>query len=300
MKTLICIDGHIHALQATALAAKFACNTNSEGTLLFVRRYRKHTRGYNIRWKATEIFANWREELPEMRYLHEAEDVFEKARGCRKDVTEVDEPRRGLVHLGGGVFEEGVIRLRSEGSVHLKIREGIPHEQILKETKEGNYSLVMLGIRRAGGCYWYDVENIPLTVARKAPCPVMVIGKEFKEGQPLLLCVGRKDPPRSTLDLIRNLATGMKSEIQVLTVLGSADSTFRFSKNIFSMINEWSASSLKVTPKVLTGVPANAILEMAPNYGLIVCLSSERVKRNRLGKVTKKVLCRQFNLLVLR
>ena len=300
MKTLICIDGHIHALKATALAAKFACNTDSESTLLFVRRYRKRARGYNIRWKATEIFANWREELPEMRYLHEAEDVFEKARGCRKNVRKVGEPSRGLVHLGGGVFEEGVIRLRSEGSVHLKIREGIPHEEILKEAKEGYYGLIMLGIRWAGGCHWYDVENIPLTVAQKARCPVMIIGKEWEEGQPLLLCVGRKDPPGSTLDLIRDLASRIKCEIQVLTVLRSAASTFRFSKNISSMIDEWSASSLKVTRKVLTGVPANAILELAPNYGLIVCSSSERPKRNRLGNVTKQVLCRQFNLLVLR
>ena len=158
----------------------------------------------------------------------------------------------------------------------------------------------MLGIRHAGECRWYDIEHIPLSVAQRAPCPVMVIGKEFEEGQPLLLCVGKKDPPESSLDLIRVIATRMKSEIEVLTILRSADPTFQFPKSISSMIDEWSASSLKVTRKVLTGEPANAILEMAPDYGLIICSSSEKRKRNRLGKIAKKVLCRQFNLLVLR
>ena len=300
MKTLICIDGHVHALKATRLAAKFACATNSEVTFLFVRRYRKHTRGYNIRSKATEIFANWREELPEMRYLHEAEDVFKKARGYRENKTEVGEPRKALIHLGGRVLEEGTVQLRSESSAHLKIREGLPHEEILREAEEGHYSLIMLGIRHAGECRWYDIEHIPLSVAQKAPCPVMVIGKEFEEGQPLLLCVGKKDPPESSLGLIRVIATRMKSEIEVLTILRTADPTFQFSKNISSMIDEWSAGSLKVTRKVLTGEPANAILEMAPDYGLTICSSIEKRKRNRLGKVTKKVLCRQFNLLVLR
>ena len=96
------------------------------------------------------------------------------------------------------------------------------------------------------------------------------------------------------------MATRMKTEIKVITVLRSADPAFQFSKNISSMIDEWSANSLKVTRKVLAGGPANAILEMAPDYGLIICSSSEKRKRNRLGKIAKKVLCRQFNLLVLR
>jgi nucleotide-binding universal stress UspA family protein len=300
MKTLICIDGHDNALKAARLAGRFACTTNSEATFLFVRRYGKDTRGYNIRRKATEVFANWREELPEMRYLHEAEEVFTKARGCQENEAELEELHRALVHVGEGVFEEGTVRLRSAGSAHLKIREGVPHEEIIREAEEGHYDLVMLGARHVAGCRWYEIEHIPLSVAQKAPCPVTVIGKEFEEGQPVLVCVGKKDPPESTLHLGRVIATSMKSKIEVLTVLRTADPAFQFSEKVSSMIDEWSEGSLKVTRKVLAGDPAKVILEIAPNYGLIVCSSSEKRKRNRLGKVTKKVLCRQFNVLVSR
>ncbi|NVM22614.1 MAG: universal stress protein [Desulfobacterales bacterium] len=302
MKTLVCVDGHDHALKAAKLAAKFACATNSEATFLFVRRYRKHTRGYNIRWKTTEIFADWRGQLPEVRFLHEAEDVFKKTRWCKENETEMVEDRIAMVHIGGGVFEEARVRMRSGSRAHLKIREGIPHEEILREAEEGRYDIVMLGARLIGGCRWYDIEHIPLTVAQKAPCPVAIIGKEFEEGQPVLLCIGKKPPPKSTLDLIRVIATRMKSEIEVLTVLRSADSTFRFSKNISAtaMIDEWRSRSLSVTVKVLTGKPADVVLKTAPHYGLVICSSSEKPKRNRLGKMTKKVLCNQFNLLVLR
>lgn len=300
MKTLICIDGQDNALKAARLAAKFARIPNSGATFLFVRRYRKDTRGYNIRRKATEVFANWREELPEMRHLHEAEDVFKKARGREENDTGIEEPQRAVVHVGNGVFEEGRVRLRSAGSTHLKIREGVPHEQIVREAEEGRYDLVMLGARHGTGCRWYEIEHIPLHVAQKAPCPVTVIDKEFEEGQPVLVCVGKKDPPESTLHLGQAIATNMKSKIEVLTVLRTADPAFQFSEKVSSMIGVWSEGSLKVTSKVLTGDPAKVILEMAPNYGLIVCSSSEKRKRNRLGKVTKKVLCRQCNILVLR
>jgi len=300
MKTLICIDGHDNALQAARLAGKFACTTNIGATFLFVRRYGKDTRGYNIRGKATEVFANWREELPEMRYLHEAEDVFRKARGCHEDNTAMEEPHRTVVHVGKGVFEEGRIQLRSAGSTHLKIREGVPHEEIIREAEEGHYDLIILGAHLVAGCRWYEIEHIPLRVAQKAPCPVTVIGKEFEEGQPVLVCVGKKDPPESTLHLGQVIATNMKSKIEVLTVLRTADPAFQFSEKVSSMIGEWSEGSLNVTPKILTGDPVKVILQIAPNYGLIVCSHSQKRMRNRLGKVTKKVLCRQFNILVSR
>lgn len=300
MKTLICIDGHPYALIAARLAAKFACATHSEATFLFVRRYRNHTRGYNIKRKSAEIFAGWGEKLPEMRYLHEAERVFKQTRGYRENKAEMGEPHRILVHLGDGIFEEGRVRLYSNSGAHLKVREGLPQKEIVREAGEGNYELIMLGARRVAGYRWYDIEHIPLEVAQKAPCPVTVIGNEFEDGQPVLVCVGKKDPPESTLDLIRVIAISMRSQIDVLTVLRTEAPAFRFSEKVSAMIDKWSQSSLKVTVKVLTGDPANVILQTAPNYGLIVCSPGGKQKRNRLGKVTKKVLCSQFNVLVSR
>ena len=300
MKTLICIDGHDLSLKAAMLAAKLVCTTNSETTFLYVRRYRRDTRGYNIQRKATEIFANWKDELPEMQYLHEAESVFMKHCGYKANDTELGDLHRALVHVGDGVFEEGTVRLRSSRSTHLKIREGVPHEEILKEAEEGHYDIVILGARHVAGCHWYEIEHIPLSVVKKAPCPVAVIGREFEEGQPMLLYVGKQDLPGSTLYFGRALAKKLKSEIEVLAVLRTYEPTFQFSKKVSSMIDEWSEDSLRVNSKVLTGEPDKVILKMAPDYGLIICSYGEKRIRNRLSKVTKKVLCNKFNVLVLR
>ena len=300
MKTLICIDGNPNALKAARIAAKFACEKNSEAVFLFVRRYRKHTRGYNIRSKATEIFANWDENLPEIKYLHDAETAFKKSRECETIETEMGKNHRALVHLGKGVFEEGNVRLRSESSMRIKIREGSPHEEIIREVAEGNYELVMLGARRSGECRWYDVEHIPLTVAEKISCPAIVVRKEFEEGQPILVYVGAHPLPESASRIIHTIASKMKSDIDLLTVVRKYKSTPQFPDHVSAMVDKWSTASLKVSHKVLTGEPINAVCQIGSDYGLVICPASDKPMRKKLDKLTKKILCYQLNLLVLR
>jgi nucleotide-binding universal stress UspA family protein len=300
LKTLICIDGGANALKATAMAAKLSYGKTGNTTFLYVRRFRRITRGYNIRQKSEEIFAEWDERLPEIGYLHDAEAVFKKETEIKKGEPEMGENRKALVQLGRGVFEEGRVRLRSKSEAHLKIREGAPDEEILKEVKEGKYELIMMGARRAGVCRWFDIEHIPLAVARKADCPVMIVNEEFKERQPVLLCVKKKDPPEPGLDLVRMFAAKMKSRVEVLTVLKSPDPAFQFSEKIVSLPARWSKDALKVSLNLLIGKPAEVILDQASDCGLVVCLSSEKAKRKRLGRVTKKLICNPFNLLVLR
>jgi nucleotide-binding universal stress UspA family protein len=258
------------------------------------------TRGYNIRQKSAEIFAEWDERLPEIRYLHDAETVFKNATEIKAGEAEMGENRKALVHLGRGVFEEGKVRLRSRSEAHLKIREGAPDEEILKEVRDGQYELIMMGARRSGVCRWFDIEHIPLAVARKADCPVMIVNDEFKEGQPVLLCVKKKDPPEPGLNLVRMFATRMKSRVEVLTVLKSPDPAFQFSEKIVSLPARLYKDALKVTLNLLVGKPAEVIIEQASGCGLVVCLSSEKAKSKRLGRVTKKLICNPFNLLVLR
>lgn len=298
MKTLICVDGDANALKAAALAAKVACTKTGDATFLYVRRFRRLTRGYNIRQKSAEIFAEWEDKLPEIGYLHDAETVFKNAITIKSDETKMGENHPALVHLGRGVFEEGKVRLPSTSEAHLKIREGAPDEEILKEIKDGRYELVVMGGRRSGVCHWYDIEHIPLTVARKAACPVMIISKEFEEGQPVLLCVKKKDPPEPGLNLVRILASRMKSTVEVLTVLKSPDPTFQFSEKVGDLPVQWSKDALKVTLNLLVGKPVEVIVEQASAQGLVVCLASDKAKRNRLGRVTKRLLCNPLNLLV--
>lgn len=128
----------------------------------------------------------------------------------------------------------------------------------------------------------------------------MVMGKEFAEGQPVLVCVGEKDPAESTSDLVRIIVTRMKSDIEVLAVHRRADWSFQFSPKVSSMIDTWSATSVKVTPKVVAGDLVTVVLEMAPNYGLTVCSPRVKHKKGPLGKVTKSVLCSHLNLLIAR
>ena len=300
MKTLVCVDGQENALKAVKLAGKFACTTSGEATFLFVQRHRSQTRTQPLASKTIAISEELWRQTPEMQSLLEAEKVFKKTRTWEKHGAELGEPHTSLIQVGDGVFEVGKVQLGSDSGAHLRARSGVPQEEILGEVEEGRYGLVMLGAHRIPGCPWSEIENGPLYIAQKAQSPVMVVGRAFKEGQPLLVCVGEKDPSESTLELVRLTATRMKSDIDVLTVLKSPDRRFTFSPEVSSMMDRWLASGLKVTPKVVVGDPVAEVLDSAPDYGLIVCSQGEKHKKGRLGKVTKGVLCSQFNLLVAR
>lgn len=300
MKTLICIDGQENALRAVRLAGKFACATSSEASFLVVQRTRTHTRTEKVPPQTLGMSDELWRQMPEMKYLLEAEGIFKDTGEWEQDRTELGEPHTAFVQVGDGVFEVGKVQLGSDTGAHLRTRIGVPQEEILEELEDGQYELVVLGAHRIAGCPWSEIEHGPLYVAQRAHCPVMVIGKEFEEGQPLLVCVGEKDPAESTLALVEIMAIRMKSDIEVLTVLRKADSNFQFSPRVTSMMDTWSARSLKVTPKVVAGDPVTVVLEVAPDFGLIVCSQGEKRKKGRLGKVTKSVLCSHSNLLVAR
>ncbi|MDY6953790.1 MAG: universal stress protein [Thermodesulfobacteriota bacterium] len=300
MKTLVCVEGQGNALKAVGLAAKFACTSSEEATFLFVQRHRSQARTQPLASKTIAVSEELWREVPEMQPLLAAEEVFRKTRTWEEHAPERAESHSALIQVGDGVFEVGSVQLGSDTGVHLRTRIGIPQEEILAELEEGQHALVMLGAHRIPGCPWSEIENGPLYVAQRAQCPAMVIGKDFVEGAPLLVCIGEKAPPESTLELVRVTATRMKSDIHVLTVRKGPDPRFSFSPEVSFMMEKWSASGLKVTPKAVAGDPVTVILEKAPDYGLIVCASSDKQKKGRLGRITKGVLCSQFNLLVVR
>ncbi|KPK20884.1 MAG: hypothetical protein AMK69_23065 [Nitrospira bacterium SG8_3] len=300
MKTLVCIDGQENALKAVRLAGKFACAASSEASFLCVQRQRTRIRTEKVPAQAMGISADLWRQVPEMKYLLDAEEVFKETLRWQKDRTDNGALHPALIQVGDGVFEVGKVQVGSDTGAHLRTRVGVPQEEILAELEDGRYDLVMLGAHRIAGCPWSEIEHGPLYVAQRAPCPVVVIGKEFEEGQRLLVCVGEKDPAESTLDLVSIIATRMKGGIEVLTVPRKADASFQFSPKVSSIMDTWSAKSLKVTPKVVAGDPVTVILDMAPHYGLTVCSPDEKGKKGRLGKVTRSVLCSHVNLLVAR
>lgn len=187
------------------------------------------------------------------------------------------------------------------GLLVLRSERAIPPDEIRREAEEGHYALVILGARSTAGCYWYHVEHIPLEVARKVPRPVMVVATGFEEGQPVLVCMGERPLPEASLRLIHVIATRMKSKIRVLAVGMTTEAAFESSKKAASMVKEWRTHSLTVASKILKGDPFKVIPQMALHFGLIVCPPGRKKKRQRLGRLTKKMVCSsQFNLLLVR
>jgi len=269
-----------------------------EAVFLFVRRFRKYTRGYNIRDKATDIFAGFDKALPEFRFLQEAREVFQKFRTSGGDDAQMGKFRTALIKVGENVFEEGQVRLPAETSPHLKIREGIPHEEIIQETLDGRYDLVMLGVHHEHGCHWYDIEHIPLSVTMKTLCPVMIIQETVEPGQPVLVCAGRHPISRASADFIQRIATELNSHIEVVTVRRSEDDKHELPGEIRKITNSWIEQGINVSTDIRIGDPLDVIAKMTPDYGLVICMAGGKKQKKQLGKLPRHLLCNRVNLLI--
>ncbi|MDD2390924.1 MAG: universal stress protein [Desulfobacterales bacterium] len=299
MKALICIDGHELALKAVMTAARLSGVRSGEVVFLYVRRYRKYSRGYNLRAKAATIFADLDFDLPEVRYLHEAGEIFKKNGESYGTEKEPGPLRRALIQTGANVFEEGSVTLPFETGSHLKIREGLPHEEIVGESSEGSYDLIILGVHHVAGCHWYDIEHIPISVAQGAGCPVLLVGNEFNKGQPVLVYVQPDTSHLCNVEFIENIAVDMGSDIMVMMVSAFGDSSGVMPPFFHNVMNKWTRRGLKVEFGIQRGDPVRILSDMAPDYGLIVCSADRKKGKKRIGKIQRQLICNRYNLLLL-
>lgn len=298
MKTLICIDGYPNANNAAKTAAGLSLIRNGELVFLYVRRYKKYTRGYDLREKAAAIFDDWNITAPEMRHLHEAEKLFRNYHGPDRGDTEMTQRRKALIQTGVNVFEEGSVHLPSGGR-HFKIREGLPHEEIVRESSEGLYDLVILGAHHVHGCHWYDIEHIPLSVAQNVSCPVLMIGKQICKGQAVMICHQGRLLHQCHADLVGSMALDMCSGMVVMNVCRGVDSSGETAAFPASFAEAWSRKGIVVRYEERVDDPFQVLSDSPAGYGLIVCTAGEKRGKKRLDKIIRRLICNGLNLLLL-
>lgn len=211
MRILVYTDGSECSDAAVRLAGKLAVATGSDIKVLYVSEtpWSIHAGGVE---RAREKVEEWGLELPSVRELRRAEKVLKRL-GVLPEPSEKH------------IVEEFVFRKSDKGgySLHisgthgetvLKLREGNPAEEIIKEAEMGYHLLVLGANEEPPG----ELGEVPREVAGHVKLPVLVVRKDVK---PKKILVGT-DGSQQAEEAVRcagYLAKALKARVMLLSVI---------------------------------------------------------------------------------
>jgi nucleotide-binding universal stress UspA family protein len=100
----------------------------------------------------------------------------------------------------------------------MKIRRGSAVEQIIAESREGNYDTIVVGFRVAGGLLDGIWPSVTRKVTRDAPGSVLVVKGESVSLRRILICTGGRQISRSVVKAGAMLARAANAEAKLLYV----------------------------------------------------------------------------------
>ncbi len=128
--------------------------------------------------------------------------------------------------LRAALESEGQL-LRSYGiSPEIVVRAGEPIGQILNQTTEHKYDIVVIGARRTGrtGLYWYSERTYE--VIKAIPPPVLVAISERKQLKRFLVCTGGKQFIEEAVQLTGKVAAALGASVTLLHVMAEPPAVY--------------------------------------------------------------------------
>ncbi len=291
MKLLVCINGQPGGLEAARTAGKLLRFQAGQVCFLYVRRSGHRSRGLNYAKRMSQVIASIEAPSSEFHYLAEARKAFSEAGGPLPEAAAPSSRREALVQVGSGIFERAIVDISASDVMTFRVREGFPHEEILKEADRQGYDLILLGGRRSESCNWYDSENIPLSVLKKSPCAVLAVQKPIPDQGAFLIMPGTRELSAVHRQMISDLALAFNSGLHVLST--SADQHEGIP--IPSGFNPKIAAARKVADTD----PLRFVAEHKDAYGLFICPSNRSRFFSGINRHARKIFCLGLNTLTL-
>lgn len=189
-------------------------------------------------------------------------DIDEKGRSLKDRVKESRQIDQRL-------FEEAQdILTQLKVEAHVKLRYGDPVKEVIKESTEGNYDLIVIGSRALSGIR-AKIESLSERIVESADIPVLVASC-VSELSSLLLCVEGTEKSKKTIEFARDFATALDAHVTVLTV-AEDDSELDKAKKVVEYAEEiLKKDGVSVDVKILVGDPITEIEIESVYYDLVL------------------------------
>ncbi len=111
-----------------------------------------------------------------------------------------------LAEVKDRTFEEVKIIRSRRKDLKLRLRQGPPADNLIKEAKEDGHDLIIIGCGKGEGCTWKNPGNVPQRVVDESGCSVMVV-KEDREIKNISCYLDEDNVSQESLEMVNQLAT---------------------------------------------------------------------------------------------
>ena len=114
-------------------------------------------------------------------------------------------------------------RFRAEGfDAESKVLEGHPGRELLRETTEGPYDLVVVGSESHSWVGNHLLGSVSTLLLHEAPCSILVVHEfdEDADGRRAVLAVDGSDAAERTVSMLSGLLDPTRVEVEVISVVG--------------------------------------------------------------------------------
>ena len=194
MKILFAADEQPYSAYALKEVSRLALNTWAEVTILGVA-------------PAAAPEPETEPEQPLLEALHHYREAFlESAAAEGLAPYALGDYHYEWVPLRGGPWEEMLVARGAKKDLKVRLRAGVPAQEILAEAQGEESDLIVLGCAKGGQCLWGGGAPVPQRVVNDADCSVLLV----KEEQPItriIACLDQSYISQDSLEMINQVAT---------------------------------------------------------------------------------------------
>ncbi len=294
-RILVCLDGSDECYQSLRYAARLGGGINADIILLYVRPTDQGLRSGGLQVRvARENMLKWGIELPGIQYLKKGRDILKEL-----DIMAGDDWKEEVVHTdvdGDPLGDNKINYVNDQGKMvvlKLKVATDIA-TGILEQWELGEYDIIILGAsgRWKGMARSFWDPAVAEKVAVHAPCSVLV-ARDLEVGHGHLICT---DGSEQSMEMVRRdaeLASRCNCPISLISVALDVESKAEAADNVAKAKELLDSMGIDVKETIVqVGNPVDEIIEIGPNYSLIVVSESSKsgLKRFFMGSVAFKVL----------
>ncbi len=294
-RILVCLDGSDECYQSLRYAAKLGSGVDADIVLLYVRPTDQGLRSGGLQVRvARENMLKWGIELPGIQYLKKGRDMLKEL-----DIMSGDDWKEEVAHTdvdGDPLGDNKISYVNEQGKMvvlKLKVATDIA-TGILEQWELGEYDIIILGAssRWKGMARSFWDPAVAEKVAVHAPCSVLV-ARDLEIGHGHLICT---DGSEESMEMVRRdavLASRCECPISLMSVALDVEDEPNAKDNVEKAEKMLNDLGIEVVESLIrVGNPVDEIIEIGPDYSLIVMSESSKsgFKRFFMGSVAFKVM----------